>query len=172
MLVYRGVLQCCRVFSLISDSVFSFSSFRQQQATVLFRVCEGCDVFMEPFVLMNLMSNGAFYCCVCAICVCVRACVLPTDCEYWLLLFIIYIIIFAVLYQLKTWLTPDAICVYLANVPTCSLFSLCEICCENFVLLTYADVESFPVINNLLLLCRIRLNFQGNRQSYWNIESP
>ena len=62
------------MFSLISVPVFGCSSFRQQQATILFCVCEGCDVFMEPFLLMNLMSSGAFCCCVCAICVCERAC--------------------------------------------------------------------------------------------------
>ena len=81
---------------------------------------------------------------------------LPTNCEYWLLLFIVYFIILAVLYQLKTWLAPDAICVHLANVSTCSMFRLCEFCSEHFLHLTYVDVGPFPVIINLLVLYCIR----------------
>jgi hypothetical protein len=60
------------VFSLVSVSVFGCSSFQQQQATVLFCVCEESGVFMEPFLRMKLMSRGAFCCCLCAVCVCER----------------------------------------------------------------------------------------------------
>ena len=74
MLVYRCCSECCGVFSSIAVCVFVCSSLRQQQATVLFCVCEWCDVFMEPFLRMELTSSGVFYFCVCAICVCERAC--------------------------------------------------------------------------------------------------
>jgi len=50
---------------------------------------------MEPFLRMKLISNGAFYSCVFAVCVCVCASV-PTNCEYWLLFFIIYFITYLV----------------------------------------------------------------------------
>ena len=60
MLVYRCCSECCGVFSLIAVCVFVCSSLRQQQATVLFCVCEWCDVFMELFLHMELTSIGAF----------------------------------------------------------------------------------------------------------------
>ena len=83
------------MFSLISVCVFGCSSFRQKQATVLFCVCEWCDVFMEPFLRMKFTSSGAFYSRLCVMCVYAS---ISTIFEYCLLLFIIYFIIFAVLY--------------------------------------------------------------------------